>query len=220
VSDICLKMRADWDERARKNYRHYIVNSRTDWSAKEFRESGEETVLHYVDNDMANICEGKSPAALRVLDFGCGAGRVTRALAKRFGQVVGVDISSEMLDRARRELADVSNVEFVQSNGSDLAVLADSRFDFAFAFSVFHHIPDKAIIESCIREVGERLGTGSLFKFEVQGYLPLRASAADTWLGAAMSEAEMSEIADRSGFEYRYRTGAGEESFWQWFFKK
>jgi SAM-dependent methyltransferase len=220
MNPICDKMRADWDRRARENYRYYIVNSQKDWSADEFTQSGEESVARYVDTDMGNVCNGKQPEAMRVLDFGCGAGRVTRALAKRFGKVVGVDISNEMLLRARRELADVPNVEFHQSDGAELTVLGDALFDFAFAFSVFHHIPDKAIIENCIREVGAHLRPGSLFKFEVQGYLPMQSSADDTWLGAPLSEAELRAIADRTGFEYRYGVGAGEESFWQWFFKK
>src|SRR5437868_1576451 len=220
MNSICEKMRADWDRRARENHRYYIVNSQKDWSADEFTRSGEESVARYVDTDMANVCQGKQPAGMRVLDFGCGSGRVMRALARRFGKVVGVDISHEMLIRAQGELADVPNVEFHQSNGADLTVLGDSLFDFAFAFSVFHHVPDKTIIESCIREVGIHLSPGGLFKFEVQGYLPMQASADDTWLGAALSEAELRGIAERSGFEYRYGVGAGEESFWQWFFKK
>src|SRR5580765_3504434 len=37
----------------------------------------------------------------RALDFGCGVGRLARALASRYGEVVGVDISSSMLAKAR-----------------------------------------------------------------------------------------------------------------------
>ena len=117
---IYSKMRDAWDERARANYRHYIVNSQTDWSLAEFEKSGEETAVRYIDTDAINICQGKLPAQMWVLDFGCGAGRVTRALANRFGHVVGVDISEEMLRLARRDLVDLPTVEFLQCSGSDL----------------------------------------------------------------------------------------------------
>ena len=76
---LCAKMQADWDRRARENYRHYIVNSREDWSAADFVASGQETCARYIATDMTNVCQGKDPAEMRVLDFGCGAGESRRA---------------------------------------------------------------------------------------------------------------------------------------------
>jgi len=219
-NDLIEKMRRDWDQRARENHRYYIVNSRTDWSDEEFSASGDGTVSHYVLTDMGNVCQGKSPADMKVLDFGCGAGRVTRALAKVFGEVHGVDISGEMVSIARNALAGVSNVHIHHANGSDLDVLGNAAFDFAFAFSVFHHIPTKTAIADCIAEVGKHLAPGRLFKFEVQGDLKLDPPENDTWLGDPLSETDVIEIADQTVFESRYRVGAGEESYWQWFFKK
>src|SRR5947209_723314 len=102
---------------------------------------------------------------MKVLDFGCGSGRVTRPLAELFGEAHGVDVSSEMLEIARVALADLPNVRLYETNGQNLDVLGDSLFDFAFSFSVFHHIPSKAIIENCIGEVGKHLRPGSRFKF-------------------------------------------------------
>ncbi|MGB6199021.1 MAG: class I SAM-dependent methyltransferase, partial [Candidatus Acidiferrales bacterium] len=50
-----------------------------------------------------------------ILDVGCGAGWLARLLAERVpdGRVVGLDVSDEMIRRARRNLADVENVLFV-----------------------------------------------------------------------------------------------------------
>ena len=214
------KMRRDWDRRARENHRHYILDSRTDWSDEDFFQSGEGTVAYYVLTDMGNVCQGRKPADMKVLDFGCGAGRVTRALARVFGEVHGVDISSEMVRIARDTLQGVSNVKIHLSNGKDLAVLGDELFDFAFAFSVFHHIPSKAAIADCIAEVGKHLHPGDLFKFEVQGSLNFKPPKDDTWLGTPLSEADVIGIAAETGFESRHRVGAGEESYWQWFFKR
>jgi SAM-dependent methyltransferase len=50
-----------------------------------------------------------------ILDVGCGAGWLVRLLAERVpdGRVVGLDVSDEMIRRARQNLADVENVLFV-----------------------------------------------------------------------------------------------------------
>src|SRR5215469_2611070 len=161
-NELIEKMRRDWDRRAVENHRYYIVNSRTDWSDEEFWKTGETNVSQYVLTDMGNVCQGRRPADMKVLDFGCGAGRVTRALARVFGEVHGVDISGEMIGIARKTLGHLPNVRFHHSNGSDLDVLGDQRFDFAFAFSVFHHVPSKAAIANCIAEVGKHLRPGHL----------------------------------------------------------
>src|ERR1039458_4995635 len=159
ADELIEKMRRDWDGRARENARYYIVNSRKDWPDEDFARSGEETVARYVMTDMGNACQGKSPKEMRVLDFGCGVGRVTRALAGIFGEVHGVDISGEMVKLAQTQLSDLPNVRVHQTNGRDLDVLGDLMFDFAFSFSAFHHVPGKALIENCIRDVASNTAT-------------------------------------------------------------
>lgn len=219
MDKLVKKMRRDWDQRARENHRHYIVNSRTEWSDEDFARSGEATLSHYVLTDMGNVCRGKSPDAMRVLDFGCGAGRVTRAMARVFGEVHGVDISPEMVGLAQAQVGCLPNVHIHLYNGVDLDVLGNLMFDFAFSFSVFHHVPGKGLIENCVREVGKHLLPGALFKFEVQG-APFVPPPDDTWLGPSLTEADVKSIADRCGFEARFSIGAGEESYWQWLFKR
>lgn len=217
---LLAKMKADWDQRARQNPHHYIVDCREHWSEEEFLRSGEQSVAELILNDMDNICQQKDPKGMKVLEIGCGAGRITRALANLFGEVHSVDISSEMVALARRAVADLGNAFVYQNNGQDLDVLGDRIFDFAFSTCVFHHIPSKAVIESYVRSVGRRLKPGCLFKFEVQGFLGMESPQGDTWLGTPMSQVEMEAIAARCGFEMRYHVGAGEERFWLWFFRQ
>ena len=75
------KMQRDWDDRARENARYYVNTERQDWTDDDFFRSGERTVAEEILTDMINICQGKDPGQMRVLEIGCGAGRVTRALA-------------------------------------------------------------------------------------------------------------------------------------------
>jgi len=212
------KMQREWDERARENARFYVNTERREWTDAEFFQSGERTVNEEILTDMINICQGKNPKRMTVLEIGCGAGRVTRALARLFGRVYGVDISGEMVRQAQAALADLPNVRILQNNGKDLDVLGNARFDFAFSSIVFQHIPSREVIESYVREVYGRLRRGRLFKFQVQGGW-LAPAPEDTWLGVTFTEAEMQEVALRCGFEMRYSYGAGTQYYWLWFFK-
>jgi SAM-dependent methyltransferase len=218
---ILEKMRQDWDARARENARYYVATAKEDWTDDEFFASGERTVAEEIETDMINICQGKPPAEMRVLEIGCGAGRVTRALSKRFGEVYAVDVSGEMAAQARRALADRPNAHVFQNNGTDLSVLPDGlQLDFAFSSIVFQHIPSREIIESYVREVNRLLRPGALFKFQVQGDASMKTEPDDTWLGVPFSDQEAVEMAHRCGFDPRYRHGAGGQYFWLWFFKK
>src|ERR1035438_2332133 len=82
MQDVLNKMRQDWDERARENARHYVATGQTEWTDEAFFASGEKAIEEQILNDMGNVCQGKDPKAMRVLEIGCGAGRLTRALAK------------------------------------------------------------------------------------------------------------------------------------------
>jgi SAM-dependent methyltransferase len=213
------KMQRDWDERARENARFYVNTERQDWTDAEFFRSGERTVKEEILTDMINICQGKDPRRMTVLEIGCGAGRVTRALAQIFGQVYGVDISGEMVRQARAATADLGHVHIVQNNGKDLSALGRVRFDFAFSSIVFQHIPSRTVIESYVRDVHRRLRRGRLFKFQVQGGTLPETSPDDTWLGAPLSEQDARDMALRRGFEMRYGYGAGTQYYWLWYFK-
>jgi cyclopropane fatty-acyl-phospholipid synthase-like methyltransferase len=100
-AQLLEKMQRDWDERARENARYYVATGKEEWTDDEFFASGRQTVKEEILTDMINICQGKDPAAMRVLEIGCGAGRVTRALAELFGEVHAVDVSSEMISYTR-----------------------------------------------------------------------------------------------------------------------
>lgn len=215
------KMRRDWDERARENARFYVNTERTDWTDEQFFASGEQTVREEILTDMTNICQGKDPSQMRVLEIGCGAGRITRALGRLFGEVHAVDVSGEMVALARQALSALPHAHAHQNNGMDLSVIpSDKPFDFAFSTIVFQHIPSREVIETYVREVCRLLRPGGLFKFQVQGDATMQTDPDDTWLGVPFSEADARDLAEQCGFEMRYHHGAGGQYYWLWYFKK
>src|SRR5580692_3787709 len=205
LDQTLAKMRQDWDERARENARHYVATGQTEWTDEAFFASGEKAIEEQLLNDMGNVCQGKDPKAMRVLEIGCGAGRLTRALAKLFGEVHAVEVSGEMVARAKAAMADYPNAYIYQNNGCDLTVVPELEFDFAYSAIVFQHIPSREVIESYVREVNRLLKPGALFKFQVQGFLGLQADSLsgkvrehlhsdDTWLGVSFSDAQAVEM--------------------------
>jgi SAM-dependent methyltransferase len=224
MADITLeeqlrKMAEDWDQRARENARYYVATGKEDWTDDEFFQSGQRAVAEQILNDMINICQGKDPKQMRVVEIGCGAGRITRALADLFGEVHGVDVSGEMVAQARRALSGYRNAFVYQNNGKDLSVLPPGPYDFAFSTIVFQHIPSREVIYSYVREVHRLLRPGALFKFQVQGDASIETRPDDTWLGVPFSDADAVDMAQKCGFEPRHRHGAGDQYFWLWFFR-
>lgn len=213
------RMRRDWDQRARENARHFVSTDRTDWTDEDFFASGERAIAEDILTNTGDIYQGMDPARMRVLEIGCGAGRLTRALAGLFGEVHAVDVSGEMVARARAALQDRPNVILYQNNGCDLAVVPPLSFDFAYSSHVFQHIPSRQVIDTYVREVHRLLRPGALFKFQVEGNLSRDGPPDDTWHGVSFDQKKATAMAQRCGFEHRYSYGEGQHYFWLWFFK-
>jgi ubiquinone/menaquinone biosynthesis C-methylase UbiE len=97
----------------------------------------------------------------KVLDIGCGVGRVEYALAKKVENIVGIDISPSMIRLANANVK-AKNVEFLVGNGQNLQNLADSSFDLVFSVIVFQHLPRKTF-KNYLKESYRVLGKGNLF---------------------------------------------------------
>lgn len=78
----------------------------------------------------------------RALDFGCGVGRTTLALAKRCDHVYGLDISPAVLKEADRS-AKAMNVENVEWLDAGRLAELDGCFDLVISLFVFQHIPSR-----------------------------------------------------------------------------
>jgi tRNA (uracil-5-)-methyltransferase TRM9 len=112
-------------------------------------------------------------AGTRVLEVGCGDGKVGRALARAgVGAYVGLDASRAMLQRAQRytmqesalatvfrapsfayQLADLTTPEWQEA-------VAGQSFDWVLAFAVFHHLPGYDLRASVLRGLASHLAPG------------------------------------------------------------
>jgi SAM-dependent methyltransferase len=144
----------DWDELAAADPLWAVLTdpSRTGgrWEPAEFLATGEEEIAAA----LATVeTLGRPAARAAALDFGCGAGRLTRALARRFGRAVGVDIAAGMVAAARRLNGDVPNAEFLVNDAPDLRIFADGAFDLVYSSLVLQHLPGRDAIASALAEL-------------------------------------------------------------------
>jgi SAM-dependent methyltransferase len=158
-------MREFWDERAREDA-FYFVDNRIRYKdpAEEARfwEMGRTDLDRLLD--AVDVSLGPDD---HVVEIGCGVGRLTRVIAERAASVKALDVSSEMLTIAQNENAGLTNVDWIQGDGTSLAGIADGTADAVVSHVVFQHIPDPQITLGYIREVGRVLRPGGVAALHV-----------------------------------------------------
>lgn len=200
-------MAADWDERARRNAPFFICTEAAN-SAEEFEESGR--------RDLEKILAGiQLPANAIVVEIGCGVGRVALALAPRVARIYAVDLSAEMIARAREFCARQENILFFQTPG-DLSPLPSACADLVYSHIVFQHIPIRRDIRRYVGEAFRVLKPGGIFRADVDGrsHQWFRRWIADSWSGVVFSPAGWRRELARAGFEILEITGAGTQYLW------
>lgn len=146
----------------------------------------------YFDDRVTSIAiEKLLPHNLVLADIGCGIGSLTFELARFARKVIGVDLSVEMLRRARSLASerDVHNVEFRVGDALELPVPSRS-VDAAFCVMVLHFLsdPQRAVFELCrITRTGGRV---ILLDLVAHGQAWMREQMAHRWLGFEKSAVE------------------------------
>lgn len=140
----------------------------TEWDTDAFFETGRADTASFL-GQLARIAP--SVERTTALDFGCGVGRITRALAPEFKSVVGVDAAPAMIDRARALNAGIANCEFVLNQKPQLEVFPTGRFDVVYSRLVLQHLPP-ALAAAYIRELIRVLSPGGVLMFQLPERLP------------------------------------------------
>ncbi len=145
------------------------------WDPDEFLATGEReiTELFAELNDL-----GIAAAGGRALDFGCGAGRLTQALAGRFERCDGVDIAASMIAEAERLNRRGDRVDYHVNPSSDLALFGGETFDFVLSYIVLQHMEPryaKRYIAEFVRVL--KVGAIAVFSLPTGLTMPVAAPA-------------------------------------------
>ncbi|MBL8350009.1 MAG: class I SAM-dependent methyltransferase [Burkholderiaceae bacterium] len=112
--------------------------SLTDEARRAFFDSGRHHARHLLASCRQRFDPGFAPR--RVLDFGCGVGRVALPLAECVDEVVGVDVSPAMLEEARRNQAAAGLTNLTWLLSDDQLSRVHGHFDMVHSCITFQHI--------------------------------------------------------------------------------
>ncbi|MEP7341932.1 MAG: methyltransferase domain-containing protein [Acidobacteriota bacterium] len=216
LQEFAFLMKHDWDDRARQDAKWFINTLRFQQTDEEFDQTGAFEVERLVRADLPLLTRGRDPKSLRVLEIGCGAGRMTRHLANLFGEVVGVDVSGEMIRQARQRLRDAVNVQLHETSGVDFAALPDGHFDLILSAYVFQHVPSAAVIRSNLEDAWRVLKPNGVFRFQANAITAYDFDEIekDTWTGASFPESNSRDFAAEQDAQLISITGADTQYCW------
>jgi SAM-dependent methyltransferase len=140
------------------------------WDPAEFFSTGgweAERVLAMCKSHGVSVSYGK------LLDFGCGVGRMTRAFSGFFSSCVGIDVSEKMIGLARGFNSGRAACEFIATGGGVLP-FADKSFDFVFTVLVLQHLPRKSMILGYIEEFIRVAKDDAVVVFQLPNEVPIR----------------------------------------------
>ena len=109
---VDVKMKKEWNERAKMNPLFVIATDHSD-SEEDFWESGItecNVILGKNSPRFQKIIENKEPSKMNVLEIGCGIGRILIPMRKIFGNMIGIDISSETVSYTHLTLPTICRV--------------------------------------------------------------------------------------------------------------
>lgn len=168
---------ATWDDLGRKDPLWAVLSYPEmrggKWDQEAFFASGREEISRWFDRlgDM-----GLDLPRGRCLDFGCGVGRLTQALADHFESCDGVDIAPSMVSRARTFNRHADHVHYHVNAEPHLRLFGDDTFDAVYCRVVLQHIRP-ALSRRYLAEFVRVLKPGGLAYFEVpSGPDPVRSA--------------------------------------------
>jgi SAM-dependent methyltransferase len=132
------------------------------WTEHEFFASGQ----HEVDTLMAKLDRLSQRGSERALDFGCGIGRLTRALRQYYKNVDAVDVAPSMIALANERNLFPEQCTFHLNNAADLAMFESGAFDLIYSNIVLQHIAP-SLARKYLSEFARCARPGGLIVFQL-----------------------------------------------------
>ena len=141
------------------------------WDLEQFWRLGEDEIARVMSTAATLGCPAGNDTAL---DFGCGVGRLTRAMTRHFSHCIGVDVAETMIEQAT-QLNRGSACTFVVNETNDLARFEDSSFDLVYSALVLQHLPTVEVIRRFIAELFRVVEPDGLLAFQLPTRVPPRS---------------------------------------------
>ena len=169
------QVRKNWNALARSNPLWSNLTGDRAWDARNFFATGESEIEAVMET--AEQLEIAPRRRERALDFGCGVGRLTQAIGRRFDRADGVDIAKDMLHEARRHDRSGGRCHYHLDTSGHLGRFEDGSFDFVYSVLVLQHM-EPADALRYIAELVRVLAPAGLLVFQVPRRVPGRPEQA------------------------------------------
>lgn len=210
MTSVHDQMREEWNDRAREDAHYYVAFGRRGQDDSEFFATAQEILTTFYRELQRGTPAGVE--ARRFLEIGCGPGRLMKPLSGLCGEIHGVDVSDEMIARAKANLAGIDHAFPRVGTGSTLE-FPDEHFDFVYSYAVFQHIPSREVVFRYLQETVRVLKPGGLARLQLNG-LPKSAAEYTTWAGVRVDADEIREFAREQGIQLLALEGLGTQYMW------
>jgi len=169
------QMREQWDNIVKINP-FYGIDASPEFEGEEINEQlFWHKGRHEAERFLKALGLGDTSSSVMV-EVGCGLGRMTHYFAERFAHVYAIDVSAEMIKRAKDKWKNLTNVEFILGSGSDLKPIKSNSIDLVFSYLVLQHVLDEKIVLNYIRESARVLRCSGTAFLQVRTFTPDKAT--------------------------------------------
>ncbi len=215
-------MKNIWNKRALEDAIHYIETSEYSSDIRKFFSRGKE--LTDILLELLNRKNEYDFGKMTLLEMGCGAGRMSGALSKKFQKVLATDVSGEMINLAimNHPEDDYPNISFIETDGILANGIEDKSVDIVLSYEVFQHLPTYEIAAGNFRDMYRALKDGGIiyihFKCEVSfarkiirklyhsrplSWFRNSSKNDPTWTGKAYDEEGIRKLCEDTGFRVK-----------------
>lgn len=197
LKELQSRMKEDWDERIRHDYRYWMSDG----------VKNDEEMWLTGQRDFEILTNGISDAYLsqaRVLDLGCGVGRILKTAASVCLEAVGIDVSEEAISTARSFLSEYENAQLVLGQGAGIDQVENEEIDLAISFAALCSMP-AIVVAAYMHELSRVLRMGGLIRLQIYLGKEQEISEEDTLALRSYEEERFFTALEHAGFEINYK---------------
>lgn len=172
-----FKNELTWEEKAKSNplfaimSQENLVDATVDLTEDQlslFYERGE----HFWQRWFQTLLwETNDKKELRILDYGCGMGRIANQAANFSNHTYGVDISKTQIEYAKKYCPNSDQIQFLSLNENDFTIpLQNDFFDIVYSYAVLQHIKLKSSLELAVNEMCRVLKKNGILKIQIRTF--------------------------------------------------
>ncbi len=176
LNTFAKHLKKDWEELGSLDPLYAVLShaekKNGHWDEQEFFATGKKEI-----NELMKVLQeiGLPRERLTALDFGCGVGRLTRALSSFFASVTGLDISESMVVEAKKRHADFPTCTFLSQTQPHLRIFFDHSFDLVYSSIVLQHVPNLDTVKAYLAEFVRILKPDGIAVFQIPVRIPWRS---------------------------------------------